>query len=411
MIDFKKLSFVTQKDDRDNPQAARQQQMAAQDTSVIQKFDEIVAAALAKRASEIHVEAMTEQTRVRFRIGKQLEEADSLEPKLHLNLVNRIKVLAAMDITKRGVAQKGYFKVKLEERDVELVAIIMPTPVGEKALIKIQYRQSLGLNVSQLGMYPNILQEFKKLLDRPNGLLLIAGSPGSGRTTTCYACLQELNDPSKSVASMESQIRYDLPGIIQSKPEDRHDYSFLDGLRASVDMEPDVLYIGEMNDDAIARLALSAAFGKRIVVGRINASNGANAMLSLLDMGLPGFLVASGVLGVLSQRLVRRLCENCRQAYRPDETVLAEIGVKRPDLTFFRAGGCDQCGQTGFIGHLGLFELFVPNDRVREKIISRASAAEVYAAAAETGLVPLRHDGVRKVSQGLTTLEEVLARL
>ena len=414
MIDFKKIKLVSSKEDKaqDNPQAVRQQQMAAQDMSVTKKLDEIVAKALGMAASEIHIEAFADRTRVRVRTKGKLQEIDSLESKVHSNLVNRVKVLAGMDITKHGIAQKGYFKVDMEERQVELVAIIMPTPMGEKCMIKIHMRQSLALKLDQLGMYPKVLEPFKKILNRPNGLLLIAGPPGSGRTTTCYACLQELNSPEKNVASFETSLRYELPGVIQGKPEERYDFSFNDGLRATIDLEPDVMYVGAMNDADAARMSLAAAFGKRIVIARLNASNGATAMLSLLDMGLPGFLVAQGVLGVLTQRLVRRLCEKCREAYRPSEMIIQELGIKtNQQLTFYRAKGCDACDNTGYIGQLGLFELFIPSDKVREKIIARAPASDINMAAAETGLVPLRMDGVRKVAQGLTSLEEVMARM
>ncbi len=415
MIDFKKIKFIASKDEKaqaDNPQAVRQQEMAAQDMSVTRKLDEIVAKSLAMGASEIHIEAFPDRTRVRVRAAGQLQEIDSLDIKSHTNLVNRVKVLGGMDITKRGVAQKGYFKVDVEERKVELVAIIMPTPLGEKCMIKIHFRQSLGFQVDQLGMYPKVLEAFKQLLQRPNGMLVIAGPPGSGRTTTCYTCLQALNSPDKSVASFETNIRYELPGVIQGKPEERFDFTFNDGLRAAIDLEPDVLFVGDLNDDEAARMSLSAAFGKRIVISRMNASNGATAMLTLLDMGLPGFLVAQGIIGVLTQRLVRRLCEKCRQAYQPPEVVLNELGIRTgQQLTFYKATGCEACHQTGFVGQLGLFELFIPSEKVREKVIARAPAAEINAAAAETGFVQLRHDGVRKVSQGLTTLEEVMARL
>lgn len=414
MIDFKKIKFISSKEDKvaDNPQLLRQQQAAAQDVNISRVLDEIVANGLAMSASEIHLEAFADRTRVRLRVQNKLQEVDSIEAKIHTNLVNRVKVLSGMDITKRGVAQKGYFKVDMEEQQVELVALIMPTPMGEKCMIKIHFRQTLGIQIEQLGMYPKIQEQFANLLERSNGLLLIAGPPGSGRTSTAYACLQKLNSPEKSVASFETNIRYELPGMIQGKPEDRFGFTYLDGLRAAVDLDPDVLYLGEMNDAEVARLALSAAFGKRIIIGRMNASNGATAMLSLLDMGLPGFLVTQGIIGVLTQRLVRRLCDKCRQAYQPNEKILQEMGIRSGQkIKFYKSTGCEACQQTGFVGFMGLFELFLPSDEVKEKIIARASASEINAAAAETGFVSLRNDGLRKASQGLTTLEEVMARL
>ncbi len=412
MVDLKKLKFITQKDDKEGAPGARPPQAAAEDVSVTRKVDEVIAQALAAGASEIHFEAFPERTRVRIRVGNQLQEQGALESRLHANVINRIKVLGGMDITRRGIAQKGYFKVDLEDRKVDMAAVIIPTPIGEKAYVRIHYTQALQFSLDQLGMYPQILAGFKKALERPNGLVLIAGPPGSGRTTTAYTCLQHLNAPEKNMASFETTIRYQVPGVIQGKPDERFGFGFIDGLRAMLDQEPDVLYVGDLNNDQAARMTLGAAFGKRIVIGRINAGSGATALLALLDMGMPGFLVASGVIAVLTQRLVRRLCERCRQPYAPTELVLGELGIKpKPGLSFFAAKGCEACGGTGFSGYLGLFELFTPNEKVQEKLIARAPAREIQEAAAETGLVPLRHDGIRKVSQGLTTLEEVLARL
>jgi type II secretory ATPase GspE/PulE/Tfp pilus assembly ATPase PilB-like protein len=405
------LKFTPQKDDA-AAAAQPKQPGAPDDGSVAQKIDEILHRALASGATEVHFEPSPERTRVRMRVHGRLVDFEALDARLHGKLINRIKIMGGMDISKRGVAQRGYTKVEAEQRAFDLVAIIVPTPTGEKALVRINYMTALGLTLDQLGMFPQILNSLKKLLDRPNGLLLIAGPPGSGRTTTAYTCLQYLNRPERNVSTFEPDIRYQIPGVIQGKPDARYDYGWLDGLRATIDMEPDILYVGHLNDDDTARTTLAAAFGKRMVLARINAKNGPTAMMQLLDMGLPGFLVASGVIGVLSQRLVRRLCEACREPYKPADTILTELGVKpHAELTFYAAKGCGQCSNTGFRGSIGIFELFIPNEKVQEKLIARASAQELQTAATETGFLALRLDGMSKVSRGLTTLEEVLARL
>jgi type IV pilus assembly protein PilB len=385
---------------------------AVDDGSIAQRVDEILQKALAGGATEIHFEPFTDRTRLRLRLHGRLIEQEGFEARLHGKLINRLKVMSGVDISKRGVAQRGYSKFELEQRTFDLTTTIVPTPFGEKALIRINYLTALGVSLDQLGMFPQTLASLKRLLDRPNGLILIAGPPGSGRTTTCYTCLQYLNRPEKNVSTFEPDHRYLIPGVIQGKPDARFEYGWLDGLRATIDLDPDVLFVGQISDEETARMTLATAFGKRMVLGRINSKNGPTAMMQLLDMGLPGFLVASGVIGVLTQRLVRRLCEACRTPYQPQDSMLAELGVKQgPEITFYASKGCDKCHGTGFRGMLGLFELFVPTEKVQEKVIARASAQDISASALETGYLPLRTDGVIKVSRGLTTLEEVLARL
>jgi len=384
---------------------------APEEVGVTKKLEEILKGAITRGATEVHLDPGAERTRVRYRIqGKMVELPENIDPKLHAKMISRTKVIGLMDISKRGTNQKGYGKLDHNDRAYEMVIMIVPTPVGEKALFRIGWTQTLGTTVDKLGMFTKILAGFKALLARPNGLILMAGPPGSGRTTTCYSALQVLNTPDKTVCSFEPEIRYQIDGVLQGKPEERYSYGYLEGVRATLDLEPDVLYLGDLNGDEVARLAVSAAFGKRIVLGRLNAKNGSTALLQLLDMGLPGFVVTSGVIGVLSQRLVRRLCESCRQAYPPTANVLAELQINpQPDLMFYTARGCPECDSTGFKGKLGIFELLVLSDKVQEKVLARASAAEIQDAAIESGMMTLRVDGISKVSRGLTTLEEVLA--
>jgi type IV pilus assembly protein PilB len=378
---------------------------------VAQKLEEMLHLGLAQGATEVHLEPTPEHTRVRFRVqGKMVDHSETIDAKLHPKIVSRTKVIGLMDISKRGIAQRGYGKIEHEGQSYEMSMHIVPTSLGEKALYRISWTHALSVSLEQLGMFPKILAAFKKLLDRPNGMILFAGPPGSGRTTTAYTAINHLNQPDRSVCTFEPAIRYQIPGVTQGKPEERYNYTFLDGVRATLELEPDVMYIGEINSEEIARLALGAAFGKRIVLARLNAKNGSTALMQLLDMGLPGFLVASGVIGVLTQRLVRRLCDKCREPYTPQEMVLKELGFKpSAELNFYTSKGCAECENSGFKGKLGIFELFIPSEKVQERVISRASAAEIQEAAAETGMMALRVDGISKVSRGLTTLEEILA--
>ncbi|MBI2376409.1 MAG: Flp pilus assembly complex ATPase component TadA [Deltaproteobacteria bacterium] len=403
-----RLKYSIQKDEQSTPAKVG---APTEDRSAIQKFDDVLIAGLTMQATEIHLEPYGAQTRVRYRVGSTLSDQEPFDGRLHPTVVNRIKVLANLDIAKRGIAQKGYFRVELDDSPFEAMAIIAPSANGDKAMLKVSYRSAFGFGIEQLGMYPPTLAGLHHVLERPNGLLLVAGPPGSGRTTTCYSILRQLNSPDRLLTSVETDIRYQVPGVVQSKPEPRYGHTFQDALNAAVDQEPDVLLVGEMSDSEVARISISAAFGKRIVVGRMNAAAGATALLQLMDMGLPGFLVSSGVIGVVSQRLLRRLCDSCREPYVPQESIVRELGLTpHPELRFYRARGCPSCGNVGFNGKVACFELFVPNERVQERLVARGSAREI-TESAQGSFVPLKLDGLGRVAQGLTTLEELLARL
>jgi type II secretory ATPase GspE/PulE/Tfp pilus assembly ATPase PilB-like protein len=317
-----------------------------------------------------------------------------------------------MDITRTKIAQHGFFKVGLEGQRAECAAVVFPSLMGEKVTINVTYKRGLELSLEHLGFFTEVLKAFKDALAKPHGLVLVVGPPSSGRTTTCYAALSYLNTPQKAVAAFEMVPTYELPGLVQGKPSPQHEFKYVDGVRAMMDSSPDVALVGELQDPEVARLSIQGAFAKRIVIARMAANDAVNALVTLMDMGVQPFLITAAVNAVLAQRLLRRICDRCKEGYVPPEQLVNEIGFKmRPDIQFFRGKGCAACGGTGYRGHIALFELLLLSETLNEMFVARRSPPEIRDAAARAGMIPLKRDGVNKVVMGYTSIEEVLNAL
>ena len=399
-----KLKFEVGAKDEDSGKGVQ-----LEDKGIVEKVDGVIERAIRDGATDIHIEPSPTETRVRIRKAGVMESLDSMPSGIHSKVANRFKILAAMDITKNRIAQSGFFKVTMEGQRAECSAFIFPSVLGEKVTVTIQYRRGFEASLEHLGFFPEVLKGFKDALAKPHGLVLIVGPPGSGRTTSAYACLKLLNTPQKAIAAFEPVSKYELPGIIQGKPSFQGDFSFRDGVKSMMESAPDVCFIGEVNDPEVARLMIQGAFSKRIVIARMAAHDAANALVTLMDMGVQPFLLTAAVNAVLGQRLVRRVCQGCKEAYQPPDQVVTEIGYKMtPDIRFYRGRGCAACGGTGYRDHNGLFELLVPNEQINEMLVGRKSTAELREAATRTGMTPLKRDGVNKVVYGYTSIEEVL---
>ncbi len=383
-----------------------------EEKGIVEKVDGILERALREGASDVHVEPGPSETRVRMRKDGVMEPLDPLPSSLHGKVANRFKILGGMDITKSRIAQTGFFKVTLDGQRAECSAYVFPSVLGEKVTLAIQYRRGFEASLEHLGFFPEVLKSFKDALAKPHGLVLIVGPPGSGRTTTAYASLKLLNSPQKAIAAFETVPKYELPGVVQGKPSFQGDFTFRDGVRAMMDSAPDVAYVGEVTDPEVARLMIQGAFSKRIVIARMSAHDAANGLSTLMDMGVQPFLVTAAVNAVLGQRLVRRICQGCKEAYQPPEQMGADMGFKlTPDIKFYRGRGCAACGGTGYRDALGLFELLVLNEEINELIVGRKSPAELREAAGRAGMIPLKRDGLNKVVYGYTSIEEVLNAL
>jgi len=402
-----KLKYEVGHKEEEGPKAPQ-----PEDKGIVAQVDEIIEKALESSATDLHVEPGPGETRVRMRVDGALHQVATFPSQIHGKLANRFKILGAMDITKNRIAQSGFFKVQLEGQRAECSTYVLPSILGEKITVNIQYKRGFELNLEHLGYFPEILKGFKDALAKPHGLVLVVGPPGSGRTTTAYAALRLLNSPQKACGTFEAVNKYELPGVVQGKPSFQGDFTFVDGVKALMDSSPDVAYVGELQDPEVARLVIQGAFSKRIVIARMAAHDAANALVTLMDMGVQPFLLTAAVNAVLAQRLVRRLCDHCKEGYAPPEQVINEIGYRMPaNAQFFRGRGCAACGGTGYLQHLGLFELLTLNEKINETLVARKSQGEVREVAAQAGMVPLKRDGVNKAVMGYTSIEEVLNAL
>lgn len=379
------------------------------DRSALHEVDTILANAATVGAKEVHFDPLPDRIAVRQRIKEGLVLVKEVEEKLKTSVINRIKVLSGMDITKNRIPQTGYMRLTLGEQKVEVYTALAPSLYGEKLVAKFQHRHAAQFKLETLGFSSKTLPLLKKAIERPNGLVLVSGPPGSGKRTTVYACLGHLTGPDKLVMSIETVIKYELPGMVQVKHDEHAEFTLAAGVRGVMQQEPDVCFVGETQDPEVARLAVQGGFARRIVFARMSANNSVNAMQQLIDMGLPPFLVTGAVIASVNQRLVRRLCGKCRQAYEPPPALLAELGVRFPPGTqLFKPGGCAECDGRGYRGYMAIFELYLPSEELSEMFMSRAPVKDILKHAAEGSLVPLKMDGAQRSAAGLVAIEDVL---
>lgn len=390
----------------------RQLRNQAEDKNVVGQVDGILSEAVASGASEIHFEPLIDGYLVRVRERGILREVSRLPEKLKINVANRLKVISGMDITKARIPQSGFFRMALEERKIELYVYALPTLYGESLIVKVSYTQSATMHLDQLGIHPNVLPIYRKALAKGSGLYLVTGPPGSGKRTTIYASILEVLRPDQLAMGFDPVVKYEVPGMIQGKPEERSEFSFADAIVALMKQEPDVAYIGEVSGEAEARAAIQGAFARRSVFARMTANDAVNALQNMIDMGIQPFLLVASLTAIVNQRLVRRLCVRCREAYEPDEAVQREIGFRLPPGSrFFKAKGCETCESTGYAGTTAFFEYYRPSEELNKMIVAREPVQAIRARAAQEGMYTLKMDGIAKALVGSAALEDVLNAL
>ncbi|MBC8481194.1 MAG: type II secretion system ATPase GspE [Planctomycetes bacterium] len=379
---------------------------------VIRLVNDILFRALQLRASDIHVHPYETKIQIRYRIDGILYDTLSLNRNVLPLVVSRIKVMAGMDIAERRMPQDGRCTVRLGQREVDLRVSTVPTSYGERSVLRILDKSTAMLGLHELGLWKEDLKKFDLLLTRTHGVIFVTGPTGSGKSTTLYACLNRINSAEKNIITIEDPIEYQLGGISQMQVASKKGMTFATSLRHVLRQDPDVIMIGEVRDVETARMAIQSSLTGHLVFSTLHTNDSAGAVSRLIDLGVEPYLVSSSLIAIMAQRLVRRICPNCRQEYKPTAHEMRALGLLDSELAesgqFFAGAGCDRCFQTGYRGRTGIYELLLVNERIQEMIYSQETAGSIKRAALDGGLQTLRMDGTRKVLEGQTTIAEIL---
>jgi type IV pilus assembly protein PilB len=385
--------------------------VGSDDAPVVQVVQLMITQGLRDRASDIHVEPQDDRVRVRYRIDGALHDVLDLPGSMGPALVSRVKILAGMNIVERRRSQDGQISMDVEGRAVDIRVATTAVIGGEKVVMRLLDKSRPLFKLEQLGMPADMNAKYSALLRSPYGMVICAGPTGSGKTTTLYGSLGEINSPERNIMTIEDPVEYTFPSINQIQINEQAGITFAGGLKAILRQDPDVILVGEVRDVETARIAVQSALTGHFVLSSLHATDAASALHRLLDMGIENFLIASSVTGVLSQRLVRRICDNCRENYNPPAEELAflnTVGGSTPERGFMRGAGCNFCAHTGYLERIGVYEMMQVTDAVRELILDRASHDELRKLARAEGMRTLQEEAVRLVENGVTNLAEVL---
>ncbi|MGB9715567.1 MAG: GspE/PulE family protein [Thermodesulfovibrionales bacterium] len=383
-----------------------------EDAPASKLFDLLMIQAIKDRASDIHIEPDGKALRIRLRIDGLLYEFLTLPKQVHPSLTSRIKVLAEMDIAETRLPQDGNFNVKMDNRSFEIRVSTFPTIYGENVVLRILDQTSPLMKLEDLGFTEDMLRRYKQLIRRPNGIILVTGPTGSGKTTTLYASLNMINSLDKNIITIEDPVEYRLPLIRQTQVNIKAGITFATGLRSILRQDPDVVMVGEIRDLETAEIAVQAALTGHLVVSTLHTNDAPEAITRLKDIGVEPYLISSSVVGVLAQRLVRAICPQCKTTFKADQNMLDELNKDFPEMkgpvTLYKGKGCKNCKQSGYLGRTGIFELLIVDEKIKQLISEKASAQKIRDTARETmGMLSLREDGILKALKGITTLEEV----
>src|SRR3989440_4398846 len=380
----------------------------SEDAPVIKIVNLILAQAVKEKASDIHIEPFQHSLKLRYRVDGELMMAESPPKALQLAITSRIKILAGLNIAERRVPQDGRFRIKVMGKEVDLRISILPTAHGEKIVIRILDKSSLTSSIDKMGMDQGTLEKFKKAIDAPHGMILVTGPTGSGKTTTLYSVLQELNNPQYNIVTVEDPIEYELSGINQVSVRNDIGLDFASALRSILRQDPDIVMVGEIRDNETADIAVKAALTGHQVLSTLHTNDAAGAITRLDDMGIEPFLISSSILMTCAQRLVRRICTNCKEEFVPEPELLEKLSLSEKKHTVcYHGTGCDRCKGRGYLGRAALIEALPVSEAVRRLIIKRASAAVIKNQAMTEGMKTLRAVGIEKALEGVTSLEEI----
>ena len=376
---------------------------------VIKFVHSLIFRAIRERSSDIHVEPFEKELVVRNRIDGILYPMVAAPRKWHAPVVSRIKVMAGLDIAERRLPQDGRIRIRLGGKEIDIRVSVVPTAFGERVVLRILDRSNLLLGLEDIGLAPGDLASVQRLLGRSNGILLVTGPTGSGKTTTLYAALRRLDSGTKNIITIEDPVEYQIHGIGQIQVNPKIHLTFASGLRSILRQDPDIIMVGEIRDSETAEIAIQASLTGHLVLSTLHTNDSASAVTRLVDMGIEPFLVASSLSSVIAQRLVRKLCPDCRVAYDPSPAQWKEVGLSgEPAGRFHAAGGCPSCMNTGYRGRVGIFEILAVDDRLRALILTRADSEGIKDFAVGRGMRTILTAGAEKVRAGITSAEEVM---
>ena len=381
----------------------------ASEAPIIRLVNLILTRAVESRASDIHIEPFEDELKVRYRIDGVLHETESTPKRLQAAIVSRLKIMAKLNIAERRLPQDGRIKLKVGQREVDLRVSTIPVLHGESVVMRILHKEGIVIDLERLGFPPATLAKFNQLITKPNGIILVTGPTGSGKTTTLYGALDKINSPDLKIITVEDPVEYQLKGVNQIQVKPQIGLNFANTLRHIVRQDPDIIMIGEIRDLETAEIAIQSALTGHLVFSTLHTNDAPSAITRLLDMGVENFLLSSTVRGILAQRLVRVICPSCKtpDPSAADREELARLGIAGGEV-LYRGAGCEHCSHTGFFGRLGIYELLTIDDMIRGLILRSADANQLREAGRQRGMRTLLEDGTDKIREGFTTLSEVL---
>jgi len=381
-----------------------------EDAPVVRLANLIIHQALQDKASDIHIQPEANRVRVRYRIDGVLHDAMTVPKKAQAPLISRIKVMADLDIAEKRAAQDGRISLRVGGGEYDFRVSTNPGVNGEKVVMRILDKRGVQVRLDQLGIPAVMMDDLDGLINRSYGIITVTGPTGSGKSTTLYSVLNTLNSPEKNILTIEDPVEYQLPGLTQTQVNERAGVTFANALRTFLRQDPDIILVGEIRDPETALIATEAALTGHLVFSTLHTNDAPTAVARMIEMGIEPFLIASSVVGVLAQRLVRVICPECKEAYTPPVEAFRRLNLATDldSVTFYRGQGCDRCRHTGYRGRIGVFELMLVTDHLRELVLRKAPTHEIRQAALEAGMITLRQDAMQKILEGVTTMEEAL---
>lgn len=406
--------FANMEEDPDAPKQIELPDAAnvsEEEAPIIKYVHMVISEALKRRASDIHMEPLEKRFRVRYRIDGVLHEVENPPKRLQPSIVSRIKLMSNVSIAEKRVPQDGRINIKVGAKVIDLRVSTLPTAFGESIVMRILDKESLQLGLPQLGFFSDDQAHFERIIALPDGVFLVTGPTGSGKSTTLYSALNYINHPDRKIITVEDPVEYEMAGVNQVQVRRDVGMTFAAALRSMLRQAPNIIMVGEIRDKETAEIAINAALTGHMVFSTLHTNDAPSAVSRLIDIGIKPFLVAAAVRAVLAQRLVRRNCPNCRASCEHDERLLNSLGIRldeTTDASFMKGTGCEKCNGTGFRGRVGIFEMFNVNEELQQMIYEEASLVALRSKAREMGMRNMREDGVRKVIAGVTTPDEVL---